>query len=323
MRNDSVLDPVTNDTVGCRVANTIAQFLNFSLNHNTLQAYNMGGFGAAGLNTVVASDTGQHVDIVALTNAKLASLSCNGVSLLQENQDLQLIPPLLLYSLYAIAALCMAVCAALAVWTVAHRNRKLVRNSSPPFLLQILGGAIIMMSTTFALGQQDSWLQPVAVFPTDPMFQRNAYLDAACQVQPWLFSIGFALMYSALFLKAWRLVRLFNNYKLRHLFIKDLQLFKYQIAVLGVIMLLNLIWLFTTPLIWLRSPTAVDQRNGLVIASQGMCYSPGGVAPAMPLFSCILFALLVGSYVAYRGRSIPTECVAATRTRTTGTMRRD
>jgi len=210
--NASTINTVTNASVGCAVGATVAGLLNFTMNHqNTMQAYNLGGFGS----TVTAHDTGARVDLAALTNAKLASLACEGASLLQEAQDLQLIPAGLLYSLYAVAALGMFMCFALAVWTSAHRNRKLVRNSSPAFLLQTLAGAFVMMSTTFALGQQDSQLQPIAAYPNDAMFQPNAYLNAACQVQPWLFSVGFALMYSALFLKAWRLVRLFNNIKLR------------------------------------------------------------------------------------------------------------
>ena len=77
--------------------------------------------------------------------------------------------------------------------------------------------------------------------------------------------------------------------------------------VLGAVVVLNLIWLLTTPFVWLRSPTALDQRNGLVLASQGTCYSPAGIAPAMPLFAFIVVSLLVGTYLAYCGRRIPTE----------------
>ena len=304
--NNTVVDPITNATTGCRAAKTAASFLKFMTENNPFTALNIGVPGANG--TLVAADTGAVVHFSDLVAAQLSSITCEGQAVLLEYQELNLVSDPLTYGIYALAALCLTLIAGLALWVIAHRQRKIIRNSSPVFLMQVLMGAAIMISTVFALGQQDGWLAPIAVAPEDAAyFGPSPYLDSACRTQPVLFSVGFFIMFSAIFLKAYRLIRIFENAKLRKLFVTDSQLLVYEACVLVIIVVLNLLWGLVDPLVWVRSPTNIDPITGLVTASAGVCFSRGGVVSALPLFVGILLFLVLGNYVAYRGRTIPTE----------------
>jgi hypothetical protein len=125
--------------------------------------------------------------------------------------------------------------------------------------------------------------------------------------QPILFSLGFFITFSALFLKSWRLIRIFNNKKLRNLFLRDRQLLIYQCGVLFAVVCLNLIWALQSPLEWLRLPLHVDGELDLVVDSAGLCFSRHGIYPALPLITGVMIVLILGNYLAYLGRRIPTE----------------
>lgn len=194
-------------------------------------------------------------------------------------------------------------------------------------MLQVLLGCAMQGCTVIALAQQDDYLvgrellfffsqllrtsltskkkNLGAMLPSE--LKPDPSLDAACITSHVLFSVGFFMAFSALFLKAWRLIRIFNNTKLRHLYVRDRQLILYQIAVLTFVVVLNLIWALTDHLIWVRMPTYFDSRTGYIVASSGLCYSRGGIASALPLIIGVVLMLFLGNYLAYLGRHIPTE----------------
>jgi hypothetical protein len=59
-------------------------------------------------------------------------------------------------------------------------------------------------------------------------------------------------------------------------------------------------------MVWKRQATYLDS-TGLVIGSMSICVSRTGIAPALPLLVGILGILVLGNYLAYVGRRIPTE----------------
>ncbi|KAH9247112.1 hypothetical protein BASA81_015305 [Batrachochytrium salamandrivorans] len=262
-----------------------------------------------------ASGFGTLTDLVTLGGTNLAQmnfdaletilLAGSGESILRVQHELNLIPQGAIQAMYAVMGLELALFLGLAIWTVIHRNRKLIRNSSPLFMLQVLFGAMVMACTVIPLAQQDDYLVPRAV-TVEELVMSTPMLDVACVANPILFSIGFFITFSAMFLKSWRLIRIFNNAKLKNLFLRDRQLMLYQVAVIVIGVALNAIWAGVDPMVWERG-MRYSNEDGLVIGSAGICVSRTGLGPAIPLIVGILTILVVGNYLAYLGRRIPTE----------------
>ena len=124
----------------------------------------------------------------------------DGTSVVRVPHDLTLIPSSLVIVMYVVLAIELAVFFLLGVWVFMHRNRKLVRNSSPVFMIQVLIGASIMACTVIPLAQQDDHLVPRGM-TVEQLEQSNEFLNRACVAQPVLFSLGFFIVFSALFLK--------------------------------------------------------------------------------------------------------------------------
>ena len=234
---------------------------------------------------MVDLSVGNKVDMSLRAERLLESISCNGESILFVSQSLNLIPLGLIIAMDVFSVLIMLFCCCMIVWVLLNRNRKLIRNSSPPFLIQVAFGGALQASTVFVLQQQDDWLEQKAIPVLEFVSYGASSLDLSCRLGPVLFSIGFFMLFSALFLKAWRLIKIFNNTKLRHLYVKDKQLLAYQFCVMFTIVSLNLIWLLTDPLVWRRNISGINEKLNLVTESYGLCFSPGGVASATP-FNC-------------------------------------
>ena len=257
-------------------------------------------------------DTGihEHIDFLTVNRESLDSITCDGHSILNIPHDLHNIPDHVIYFAIVVYTLSMMVCVTICVWVIYYRQRRLVRNSSPPFLIQILVGAMVCMSTIIPLMQQDNHLSERAIHDydeTEGHISKNEALDVSCQLQPFIFSLGFGIMYSALLLKSWRLAKLFNNRKLRRLFISDARLLAYQAVVVTVVVSLNLIWVLADPLTWDRFPLAYDAHSGLVIESRGLCESPNAATSMIPLVSMIFLSLIYGVYLIYISRDVPTQ----------------
>ena len=254
-------------------------------------------------------DTGarEYIDFALVNRQPLDSITCDGHSILHIPHDLHNIPDSILSFAIAIYTCSMVICLGTAAWVLYYRQHRLVRNSSPAFLIQILVGTMVCMSTTLPLMQQDNHLSLRAIHDFDEQeghIGKDLALDMACQAQPFLFSLGFGVMYSALLLKSWRLAKLFNNRKLRRLFISDARLLAYQAVVVTVVVSLNLIWVLADPLTWDRFPLAYDAHSGLVIESHGLCAFPNAATSMIPLVSMIF---LYGVYLIYISRDVPTQ----------------
>ena len=89
-------------------------------------------------------------------------------------------------------------------------------------------------------------------------------------------------MFSACWLKTWRLVKLFHNKKMKRLRIYTKDLIKYQGSVMLLVIILNFIWMFTDPFHWERE-TLRTNDFGDVIESVGYCTCNNFGASAGPL----------------------------------------
>jgi ABC-type phosphate transport system substrate-binding protein len=248
---------------------------------------------------------GKGVDMQNHIRRTIEKITCDGEFIIAKIQNLNLIPEPVWIFVFTLSSICVSFFAGLFIWVAKHRTRKLVRNSSPAFMFQVLIGSAIQIATVIPLASQDSYLQGQAMTPDEIV--SDPYLDQACITQPILFSIGFFMVFSALFLKSWRLIRLFNNKKLKNLYVTDSTLLGFQFGIMVIVVILNLLWVLIDPLVWLRVPIFIDSDTGLMMSSKGLCFCKKGLVSALPLFLGFLLVLVVGNYLAYLGRRIPTE----------------
>ena len=92
-------------------------------------------------------------------------------------------------------------------WTFFYRKRSVVKASQPIFLGLVCLGVLVMSCSIIPIGIQGNYREVQRetgelTGEPDPSVMR---VDAACMALPWLFSIGFAIIFSALFAKIWRI----------------------------------------------------------------------------------------------------------------------
>ena len=100
--------------------------------------------------------------------------------------------------LFVLNSLLAMLCAA---WTVYYRETMVVQNSQPIFLCLICFGAFVMNLAILPIGIQGKYRHvqdPMTGEMTDEPNPDIALADAACMAVPWLFSLGFSVVFSAL-----------------------------------------------------------------------------------------------------------------------------
>eukprot|EP00977_Amphora_coffeiformis_P000955 scaffold202_cov180-Amphora_coffeaeformis.AAC.7 len=185
-----------------------------------------------------------------------------------------------------------------AVWTYVNRTKYVVKASQPIFLYIICFGTLVFASSIIIMGLDDE-------------NHSNATLDRACTSLPWLYNIGFVLIFSALFSKTWRINRLFhqsNKFKRIKVTTKDVILPLVLLLVANFIILVC--WTLFDPIHYKRIPSSSTDLWNRVVSSHGMCRMPEERTPLpyMILLGCVNGgALMFAMYQAYRARDIQTE----------------
>jgi ABC-type sugar transport system substrate-binding protein len=204
------------------------------------------------------------------------------------------------YTLFAFVALLSIL---LLCWTCVNRNARTIRASQPVFMAMLCVGSLIMASAMIPLGIED----------------RRSYsqkgTDIACMSIPWLMAIGFCTIFSALFTKTWRIVKIMHNAeRFRRVKITAKQvLYPYFLLLVANIIVLTC-WTVINPLVYRR----VDHKDSTdlwnrVNDSSGRCVSSneealGGAAPYLGCLAIINGGLLLfANVMAYRSRHIRTE----------------
>ena len=192
-----------------------------------------------------------------------------------------------------LASLVLATSLAFAGWTIAKRDVFIVRASQPIFLLLLCLGTFIMGATIIPLSIDDE----IASTET---------CDMVCMAAPWFASVGFALIFAALFSKTWRVNRLLLTPN-----IQRLQLSAFDVmAPLFVILIANFAllgaWTAIHPLRWEREESVFDSFNR-VVESRGHCTSDGYLPFVISLAVIDVGALFLASYQSYQSRGVATE----------------
>eukprot|EP00986_Skeletonema_menzelii_P005398 scaffold1953_cov146-Skeletonema_menzelii.AAC.2 len=226
------------------------------------------------------------------------------------NEDLTYVDTSLLvvgYILFAIQALLSIACTA---WTVYFRNRRIVRASQPLFLCLIACGTFMMSFSNIPVGIQGGYrylFDPITGMQTDEPNTEIRSVDAACMALPWLFSMGFAVTFSALFAKILRIKLVFQasrNFVRKQVGVKDVALIMVAVIALQAIVLIA--WNVADPLVW-RREVLMEDNNGYPTKSIGTCSSNNGLAFLIPLIVIDALMLFYALYLCFVTRKVSAE----------------
>jgi len=128
----------------------------------------------------------------------------------------------------------------------------------------------------------------------------DAGLDIACQSIPYLFCIGFTLVFAALFSKMWRVNKLFNNPKMRRVKVSVMDVCKPLFALLFLNILVLALWTGLSPLMWGREDVSL-------VESVGQCQTDGSLPYVVVLAVLDIGAMAFALYQAYHARKISLE----------------
>ncbi|KAL7543364.1 hypothetical protein ACHAXR_013073 [Thalassiosira sp. AJA248-18] len=192
--------------------------------------------------------------------------------------------------LFFIQAIFSMSCAA---WTMYYRKHPVVKASQPMFLCMIAFGTLALSLGIIPTGIQDS----------DPSINVNA----ACMALPWLFSMGFSIVFSALFAKIWRIKLVFGaaqRMRPKKVEVKDVAFIMIGVIMIQVVILLC--WQLIDPMMWEREVLLSD-ANGYPLQSYGHCVSDNAGRFQIPLLSFDGLMLLYSLYLCFITRNVPSD----------------
>jgi ABC-type sugar transport system substrate-binding protein len=174
------------------------------------------------------------------------------------------------FTCFGIVAACALACIA---WSIYYRQGIVVRASQPFFLAMTAGGILLMSSALIPLSFDDEG---------EKIDETKAI--GICMSIPWLAFIGFAVTFSALFAKTWRVNKFFHS-KSTHGRIQVSE--KDVLAPFVVLLTLNIIvlvcWTVIDPLTYIRQFEDGTDLWNRDIASNGSCQSQHAAAYLAPL----------------------------------------
>jgi len=197
------------------------------------------------------------------------------------------------YGGFALMAIVMITTLAFATWTYCNRKVRVVRASQPIFLGLLCAGAIIMSSAIVPLSIDDS-------------VTSLSGCNVACMAAPWLGSIGFTVVFSALFSKLHRVHKVLRSAEqFRKVTITEKDVAKPFLALLTLNVLFLLVWTVMDPMRWIRLPMSADNPW----STYGVCRSEGSVSIVFGTLTLLVDtgALLMACVWAYQTRNIATE----------------
>jgi hypothetical protein len=84
-------------------------------------------------------------------------------------------------------------------WSMKYRSSQIVRASQPFFLVMICAGTLVLGASIIPLGIDDGDASPLSCSLED-----YDACDRACMAVPWCLTLGWSIVFSALFSKLWR-----------------------------------------------------------------------------------------------------------------------
>jgi hypothetical protein len=175
-------------------------------------------------------------------------------------------------------------------------NSDVVKSSQPFFLIQLCLGTLIMASSIIPMSLQE------------PISERG--LDMACMCTPWLFFSGYAIAFSALMSKSWRintLIKYGMQFRRVKVSVTDAML---PLAVLmGCNISLLVVWTVMSPVTWERIQVANYDEFGRSVESYGRCEGDGSTTTKIIMYLMAIvngLGLLFTNYQGFKTRALPT-----------------
>jgi hypothetical protein len=220
--------------------------------------------------------------------------------------------PGLLDTTYAFMGTIYLLVLVLGIWTVYNREHPVIKFAQPIFLLVLLLGILIGITTVFPL----SFQIPVSDEEAYTLGQtgiediRDREVDLACQSLGWLLITGYGLTIPVLILKTWRLHNIIVKAKLggshrRKKALGQFELLSIVFAYLFIAYLLLTTWQLISPMSYRVHVLAFDAYNN-PIESYGFCYIPASTASASVFVILVLFVVLIifiGNIVCFIARN--------------------
>jgi len=184
-------------------------------------------------------------------------------------------------------------------WTACNRSTLVVRVAQPFFLMMVAVGVLIMSSSLIPLSSDDGGdMEP----------ESHRWSVGICMSIPWLAFTGFAVTFSALFSKTWRVNRIMKA-KISN---KRIKLSAQDVmAPFAVLLFSNIIvlvlWTVLNPLQYIRQEHDGTDYWNRTISTYGACRSDNAVAFLGPLAVINLTVILTACWQAVQARNIQSE----------------
>jgi len=194
---------------------------------------------------------------------------------------------------YAIGVLQLVLAVGFAVWTYAYRKNQVIRASQPFFLILLCVGVVTFSASIFPLSIDDEHFSVEAC-------------SRACMALPWLTSLGWSILFSALYAKLRRINLVVSNaMRFRSVKISEKDMMTSILILFSLNLILMILWNVLDPLVWKRKQLSPTESFGSCSVSD-----PDGIT--WKIFLALLGilnggVLIVANVEAYKARKIDTE----------------
>jgi len=211
--------------------------------------------------------------------------------LLRDDQSPSFLSPSAHYAGLSLMSISLATSAASALWVYAKRRTRIVRSAQPQFLYLLCFGSMVMASSIAFMSYDESfgWSQD--------------QLNAACVAFPWLFTMGYIVIYASLYMKLLRIHRVMQiEFRKKKHKIRLRRLgWRFALLILSAAIVLT-VWTVVDPFTWVR-----ETISEMPPRTCGLCMSSKGWAYVIPLAVIMFVATALTAYIAWKARDIPSE----------------
>ncbi|KAL1524858.1 hypothetical protein AB1Y20_019738 [Prymnesium parvum] len=193
------------------------------------------------------------------------------------------------------------------IWTIWKRNHPVLKASQPNFLLLVAIGCAISLAAIFPMAKDHAdyaKYNKVDDALTGPGHYPD--LDSACNMQIWFYCAGFAITYGALFVKLWRIKKIYLN-PAKRVVITQPQMFARVLLLLLIECGLCLLISIHTPMHYEVSVVSSNAQN-IVTESRGQCVADSKIWLYFAAIIALQGSFLIyGNWLVYAMRAVPSE----------------
>jgi len=185
---------------------------------------------------------------------------------------------------------------AMMFWTRIHETHRVVRASQPIFLYVICLGCLLFASA----------ILPLTIDPSVGQVTTRG-CDVACQTVPWLLSIGFSLIFSALSAKTYRINMIMNQaVHFKRIQLQAWDVGKKMLIMVGLNIAVLTLQTALAPLYWDYEVEVYDSF-GQALEGYGFCSTSDAWPYLLTLLLLNFAALCFAVYLAYHARNMSIE----------------